>query len=138
VTFLGAAFTAWLFLKMGFSSPHSALRSVLSIHRWTEAPLACLLVIVVAICEETIFRGYLLLRFAAVSRSMPFAVFLSTFIFAMGHGYEGGAGLAAVGFLGLVFALIYLRTQSLVAPIVLHFLQDFVGVLVVPLLSRGQ
>jgi len=78
------------------------------------------------------------LRFAAVTRSMPFAVFLSTLIFTMGHGYEGEVGLAAVGVWGLFFALVYLRTQSLVAPIVLYFLQDFIGILVVPLLSRGQ
>jgi membrane protease YdiL (CAAX protease family) len=136
--FLGAAFTGWLFLKLGFSFPHSGLRSVLAVHRWNQAPLGCLLVAVVAICEETIFRGYLLLRFAAVSHSMPFAVCLSTLIFTMGHRYEGGAGLAAVGVLGLVFALVYLRTQSLVAPVVLHFLQDFIGIVVVPVLSRGQ
>jgi membrane protease YdiL (CAAX protease family) len=136
--FLGAGLTAWLFQKMGFSAPHSALRSVLSVHSWSQAPLGCLLVAVVAICEETIFRGYLLLRFAGVTRSMPFAVFLSTLIFTMGHGYEGGVGLAAVGVLGLFFALVYLRTQSLIAPIVLHFLQDFIGILVAPLLTRGQ
>jgi membrane protease YdiL (CAAX protease family) len=138
VMFFGAGLTAWLFQKVGFSIPHSGMRTVLSVHRWTQAPLACLLVAVVAICEETIFRGYLLLRFAAVSRSLPCAVFLSTLVFTMGHGYEGVAGLAGVGVMGLVFALVYLRTQCLVAPIVLHFLQDFIGVLVVPLLSGGQ
>jgi len=136
--FLGAMLTAWLFLKMGLSAPHSALRSVLSVRSWSQAPLAMLLVAVVAVTEETIFRGYLLLRFKAVCRSTPVAVVLSTLVFTMGHSYEGGVGLATVALLGFFFALVYLRTGSLVAPMVLHFLQDFVGVVAVPLLTGGQ
>ena len=136
--FLGAALMAWLFLKMGLSAPHSPLRAVLSVRSWLQAPLAFLLVAVVAVTEETIFRGYLLLRFTAVSGSTSFAVVLSTLVFTMGHAYEGEVGLATVAILGLVFAFVYLRTGSLVAPIVLHFFQDFVGILVAPMLTGGQ
>jgi uncharacterized protein len=90
------------------------------------------------VTEETIFRGYLLLRFSAISRSRSFAIGLSTIVFAMGHAYEGQVGVAAVALLGFVFAVIYLRTGSLVAPIVMHFLQDFIAVVVVPLFTKGQ
>ena len=107
--FVGAAFCAWMFSKMGLSSPRSPLRSVLSIRSVFEAPLAVLLVAVVAVTEETIFRGYLFLRLGAVTGRMPWAVFLSTVIFAMGHGYEGGVGLATVGLIGLTLGLVYLR-----------------------------
>lgn len=133
--FLGAALAAWLFLKMGLSGPQSPLKSVLSVRSWSQVHLALLLVAVVAVTEETIFRGYLLLRFRAVMGSTPIAVALATLVFTMGHGYEGTAGLATVALLGLVFAVVYLSTGSLVAPMVLHFLQDFVGVIVVPLLT---
>jgi len=34
----------------------------------------------------------------------------------------------------VVFALVYLWRRSLVAPIVMHFLQDFVGIILVPML----
>ena len=59
---------------------------------------------------------------------------LSTVIFTLGHGYEGTAGMAAVGTLGLILALVYVNRGSLVAPMVMHFLQDFIGVVIVPLL----
>jgi membrane protease YdiL (CAAX protease family) len=59
---------------------------------------------------------------------------VSSFIFALGHGYEGSAGVVTVGIMGLVFAMVYLWRGSLVAAIVMHFLQDFTGILLLPLL----
>jgi len=88
----------------------------------------------VALTEETIFRGYLILRLRAVRRSSVLAVVLSAAIFSLGHGYEGTAGVMTVGVMGAIFAIIYLWRKSLVAPIVMHFLQDFVGIVLVPIL----
>ncbi len=138
LVFLGVGFFASQLNRLGFSHPHSPLKAALSVKSLWQAPLAILLVAVVALTEETIFRGYLLLRFTAISRSTSSAIVLSTVVFAMGHGYEGQVGVAAVALLGLVFAVIYLRTGSLVAPIVMHFLQDFIAVVVVPLFTNGQ
>ena len=138
VMFFGAMLAAFLFMKMGLSLPQSTLRSVLAVRSWSQVPLAVLLVAVVAVTEETIFRGYLLLRLKNVSGNMPFAVVVSTVVFAMGHGYEGQAGIATIGLLGLFFTLMYVGTNSLVAPVVLHFLQDLVAVVVVPMLTRGH
>lgn len=98
--------------------------------RWDVA-LAVVLVVVVAISEETIFRGYLILRLRTVTRSEVVAVLLSSAIFALGHGYEGSLGVATIGVMGLVFSLVYLWRMSLVTPIVLHFLQDFIAIVVV-------
>jgi membrane protease YdiL (CAAX protease family) len=89
------------------------------------------------VSEETIFRGYLILRFEAVTASPLGAAVLSSLVFSVGHGYEGSAGLITIGTMGFAFALIYLWRQSLVAPIVMHFLQDFIGLVIVPLLSKG-
>jgi uncharacterized protein len=134
--FLGARLVAGLLLGMGFSGPNKVVLSGLSVRNWLEVPLAVLLVAVVAVTEETIFRGYLLLRLKALSGNEVFAVILSTLIFTMGHVYEGGAGLGAVALMGLIFAFVYLRTGSLVASVVMHFLQDFAFMVVIPLL-RG-
>ena len=125
-----------MFLSLGLSNPHTTLRSALSVHEWWQVPLAVLLVAVVAIVEETIFRGYLLLRFRAVTGNLWIAVLLSTVIFTAGHSYEGGAGMAAVTVLGLIFVALYLSTRSLIASIVVHFLFDLVGVVVVPMLVK--
>jgi membrane protease YdiL (CAAX protease family) len=89
----------------------------------------------VALAEETIFRGYLILRFKNITASTAAAVLTSAVIFSLGHGYEGSAGVITVGVMGVVFALIYLWRQSLVAPMVMHFLQDFIGIVLVPLLG---
>jgi len=94
------------------------------------------MVAVVAVAEETIFRGYLLLRFQTLLRSPALGVLMSSVIFSLGHGYEGSAGLVTVGVMGAVFAVIYLWRRSLVAPIVMHFLQDFLSIVLAPLLGQ--
>ncbi len=99
-------------------------------HGLGQFVLAGLLVVVVAISEETIFRGYLLLRLTAVSGSVVFAVILSSLIFSMGHGYEGVAGVATTAVMGLILAVVYLWRGSLAAPMAMHFLQDFVAIVV--------
>jgi len=38
--------------------------------------------------------------------------------------------VATVGVMGLIFSLLYLWTKSLVTPTVLHFLQDFIAIVV--------
>ena len=45
--------------------------------------------------------------------------------------------MVTVGVMGAIFALIYMWRQSLVAPIVMHFLQDFIGIVLLPLLGKG-
>jgi membrane protease YdiL (CAAX protease family) len=89
--------------------------------------LTFVLVVVVAVSEETIFRGYLMLRLASVTRSRTAALLISTAIFSLGHSYEGLPGIVAVFFIGLYLGIIYMWRGSLVAPMTIHFLQDFVG-----------
>jgi CAAX protease family protein len=125
-----------LFQRLGLSAPTTQLPKFLTAAGRGELGLAVLLVAVVAIVEETIFRGYLILRFQAATRSTAAAVLLSTVVFAVGHGYEGTAGVATVGFMGLIFAVVYVWRRSLVAPMVMHFLQDFIAIVLLPLLVR--
>lgn len=120
----------YAFLQLGLSQPRRGAEAFLTPHGWEQTAVAIVLVVVVAITEETIFRGYLLLRLAPVSRNIVVAVILSSLIFSIGHGYEGGAGLATAGVMGTVFAVIYLWRGSLVAPMTMHFLQDFLVVVV--------
>src|SRR5256885_406395 len=58
-------------------------------------------------------------------------------IFALGGGCEGGAGVITGGVVGLGFGLVRLWRGSLVAPVVMHFLQDFLAIVVRPLAHRG-
>jgi CAAX protease family protein len=118
----------------GLSIPSTPLPAFLSPRGSVEFLLAFFLVVVVAITEETIFRGYLILRFKAMMNN-PAAVLLSAVVFSIGHGYEGTAGLVTVGFMGLIFALVFRWRRSLVAPMVMHFLQDFTVIVLFPLLG---
>jgi len=111
----------------GFSEP-SKLPSFLVANGNDNIALAVLLVIVVAIVEETVYRGYLILRLNAVARRPWIAVLFSAAIFALGHGYEGAAGVVSVYFLGVVLALVYLWRRSLIAPMIIHFMIDFTSI----------
>jgi membrane protease YdiL (CAAX protease family) len=133
--FVGAGLLENLLQSLGFSTPATPLPSLTTPRDLGDLLLALVLVLVVALAEETIFRGYLTLRFENLTASRAVAVLLSAVIFSLGHGYEGTAGVLTVGTLGLVFAIIYRWRQSLVAPIVLHFLQDFLAIVLLPLLS---
>ena len=128
------AAVGWLLHAAGLGAPHPPPAGFVP-HAPGERAFASLLVAVVAVAEETMFRGYLLLRLAAVTRSTAAAVALSTLVFAAAHTYEGPAGVVAVAVLAIVFARIYLWRKSLVAPIVLHFLQDFLGLVIAPWLA---
>jgi membrane protease YdiL (CAAX protease family) len=122
---------------MGLSSPSTPLPSFLVARGMADFFLAPFLVAIVSVSEETLFRGYLLLRLTAItSNRTSVAVILSAIVFSLGHGYEGSAGVVTVGVMGFVFALIYIWRQSLVAPVVMHFLQDFIGIVLLPLLGK--
>jgi membrane protease YdiL (CAAX protease family) len=123
--------------SVGFSVPSTPLPSFLAARGTAEFLLAVVLVVIVALAEETIFRGYLILRFRGVVANSTVAVLLSAAIFSVGHGYEGSAGVVTVAVMGAIFALVYLWRQSLVAPIVMHFFQDFIGIVLMPLLGKG-
>jgi membrane protease YdiL (CAAX protease family) len=133
--FYGAGFLESLLIRVGFTVPSTPTPSFLTVMDTAQLFLATLLVMVVAVTEETIFRGYLMLRFKGITASSAVAVVLSAFIFSLGHGYEGSAGVVTVGVMGAVFALVYLWRKSLVAPMMMHFVQDFVSIVVVALLG---
>ncbi len=133
--FFGAAALEEILRSIGFSAPSTPLPSIEPSKNALEMLVALVLVIVVALTEETIFRGYLMLRFKMVFGSSFWSVLLSAFIFSLGHGYEGTAGIITIGVLGVVFCLVYMWRKSLTAPIIMHLLQDTVSIVLVPLFA---
>lgn len=115
----------------GFSAPE-APPSYLMPSGTAQILLALVFLMVVAVAEETIFRGYLLLRFQALMGNPTGAVLLSALIFSIGHGYQGSVGVITVAAIGLFLAVVYLWRGSLIAPIVMHFLQNFIGIFLAP------
>ena len=133
--YFGAGLLENLLQKAGLSLPLTPLPSYMTPGNMPKILLAVFLVTVVAVSEETIFRGYLIMRFQDLSVGAPTAIVISAFVFSIGHGYEGTAGVITVGIMGLAFALVYLWRRSLVAPMIMHCLVDFVSIVVVPVLG---
>ncbi len=79
--------------------------------------------ITAGVVEETIFRGWLIWYLQAW---MPLtaAVLVSSAAFGLAHLYQGAAGVAKTGVLGLLMALLYLLSGSLWLPILAHAMID--------------
>lgn len=133
--FYGAALLEQALQSIGFSVPSTPLPTTPQATGVGELVLALILVVIVAISEETIFRGYLMARLQAFVPSQALAVVLSAAIFMLGHGYEGSAGVLTVGAMGILFGLVYVWRKSLVAPITMHLLQDLLVIVIIPMLT---
>ena len=134
--FFGIALLEALLQGAGFAEPLEP-PGYLVPRNGIEHAFALVLLLVVAVAEETVFRGYLIRRFSQVTASRTVAVVLSSVVFALGHGYQGSLGIIAVGAIGLAFAIVYLKRGSLVAPVVMHFIQNFIGLIVAPRFLAG-
>jgi len=124
--------------RLGFSLTQLSSIYSISANRWQPLLSKGLALIVIAVVEEVVFRGYLIRRLSGVFKSSIVALILSSVIFAFGHSYEGWAGMITVGVDGLIFALVYLWRHSLVSPIVMHFLLDFLAIVLGPLGSTPK
>lgn len=95
------------------------------------------------VCEEWLYRGFLLAVVAAVGGGLPTPVLvvLGAVAFGLAHAYQGVAGIVTTGVLGGVMAALYLGTGSLLLPVVLHALVDLRFLLVpasaLPDVARG-
>lgn len=87
--------------------------------------LALLVVVLplVALAEETLFRAVLVGGLAAGFGVSPWALALvSSIAFGLGHGLQGEAGVAVTTGLGLVLAAAFVLTESLAVVVVAHYL----------------
>jgi uncharacterized protein len=82
-------------------------------------------VIIAPITEEFIFRGLLLTRWST-KWGVQRAVLITSILFGILHRQH----MVGTTFVGLVFALIYIKTYSLVIPILLHAMNNLYAFLV--------
>jgi membrane protease YdiL (CAAX protease family) len=86
----------------------------------------------VAVCEEFLYRGFLLSILRDALGGIPVAVVISTSLFALGHLYQGARGMTSTFFLGLLFCSLRLLTGSLVPCVGVHFGVDLLAGLAAP------
>ena len=84
-----------------------------------ERSLFALLSVVTGICEELLYRGYLIWYFSHYTNQVS-AVLLSAFVFGIAHGYQGSAGIWRTMLWGVGLSILYLFSGSLFGPILLH------------------
>jgi len=77
------------------------------------------------ICEEIVFRGWLLsVLHNPVGLAGTALIAAAALSFGMAHAYQGITGMILTAFAGALFCALYLATGSLLVPIVLHVVID--------------
>lgn len=88
----------------------------------------------VGLYEEVLFRGFLLTRLRALFRSTGPPVLLTAALFGVLHFPQGVVGIAQTGAVGLVLALLAVRTRTVWAAILVHAAVDTISLTVSGLL----
>jgi len=96
------------------------------------------LMVIIAIAEEIVFRGYLIQRLQLISGSSQTAVILSSVLFALGHGYQGPIALVVIFVLGMILGGIFVLTRSLIAPMTIHFLNNSLAIIIWSIIEGGD
>ena len=93
--------------------------------------------ITAGICEEVLYRGYLLWYLQSL---MPWsaAVVTTIVVFGVAHVYQGVRGIFSTGVAGAIAMATYLLTGSLLAPMVLHTALDIVNGLTIYTVRFGE
>lgn len=91
-----------------------------------EATLFRRLSVTAGICEEVVYRGYLIWYIAAFVGTWP-AAFLAAAAFGVLHLYQGLTGVLKTGATGLVMAVLYVASGTLLWPMILHAAVDLHG-----------
>ena len=82
--------------------------------------------VVPAICEEVFFRGYVQKSFE--KKLKPFwAIFITSTLFGMYH--MNPSGLIALAILGMYLGYAAYKSNSILVPVILHFINNFVAVI---------
>jgi membrane protease YdiL (CAAX protease family) len=93
---------------------------------WTERRWWVFVCITAGVCEETLFRGFLLqyLHVFPWTLNLTLALLISSVVFGFNHLYQGARGVAGTAIAGLLFGLLFLLTGNLLLPIIFHGVID--------------
>jgi membrane protease YdiL (CAAX protease family) len=93
---------------------------------WTERRWWVLVCISAGVCEETLFRGFMLhyLHVFPWTLNLTLALLISAVIFGFNHLYQGAGGVLGTAIVGFLFGLLFLLTGNLLVPIILHGVID--------------
>jgi uncharacterized protein len=78
------------------------------------------------VCEEVVFRGFLIAALSPVLGSAVAAALAASAVFGFLHGYQGVTGIVRTALLGFMLALPLLATGSILPAVIAHFAIDLV------------
>jgi len=93
----------------------------------SETALFILLALTAGICEEFLFRGFVMAALLRVGLATWLVVILSSAMFGIAHLYQGKGGSLGTGILGTLFALVRIAYHSLLPAVVWHAVLDVVA-----------
>jgi len=93
---------------------------------WTERRWFAFLCITAGVCEETLYRGFLLhyLHVLPLSLNLTLALVIAAFIFGLAHLYQGASGVVGSALFGFLISLLFLLTGNLLLPMIIHAASD--------------
>jgi uncharacterized protein len=127
-----------IMLKLAhFSSPQKIIAQLAPQNAW-QVMLWVLLSISAGICEELVFRGYLLQQFSRACKNIWAGVLFSSLFFGIAHGYEGASGMIVISIYGAMFCLLALKRGSLRAGMMAHAWHDIFSGIALMLLKHTR
>jgi len=124
-------------LKGHLGEAPSTLRAKLIPRTGSEILLFALLCLSAGICEEFVFRGYLVSRLSRLSGSVQAAALVSAVLFGFGHAAYGWSGIIRAALVGWILTLPLFLAGSLFPSVVAHAAIDLLaGLYFLPRLER--
>ena len=106
---------------------NSAISSRLFPRSTSELMFYIVLALTAGICEEFIFRGFVIAALFRAGLSTWAVVFFSSLMFGVAHLYQGKGGSAGTGILGILFAMARITYHSLLPVVAWHAALDVVA-----------
>jgi uncharacterized protein len=90
----------------------------------TERNVWVLVSITAGVCEEFLYRGWLLSLFSAALGSVWLGLLISSILFGFAHAYQGRKAILSTGILGAIFGIVFIVSGSLIPGQLLHTVMD--------------
>ena len=136
VTLIGAALIAaahWANVRRMARSDHPNLQRLRALgarlfpRSRSELALFVVLSLTAGICEEFLFRGFVMAVLLRTGLPTWLVVILSSAMFGLAHLYQGKGGSLGTGILGTLFALVRIIFGTLLPAVVWHSVLDIVA-----------
>ena len=123
----------WMNLRRMSRSEHEAVNALRAIgarlfpRTATELVFYILLSLTAGLCEEFLFRGFVIAVLFRLGLASWLVVILSSFMFGIAHLYQGRGGSMGTGIVGTVFATARIAYNSLLPVAIWHAVLDIVA-----------